>query len=158
MLKMELVSKVKSVIIHPLIAGPLGGGLIILLVYLDSKYRDVKRDKQSYIKLFIMSSLVLSTITYFVSAEHNKIDDFLDQNYDTSNLSFLPKSKKGGFEMDDQPEMIGPGGSITKIMDNLPKPGTFVTPEKGGNSSNITMKILEKPTNLLSKTRTRKHK
>ncbi len=155
---MELVSKVKSVIIHPLIAGPFGGGLIILLVYLDSKYRDVKRDKQTYIKLFIMSSLVFATITYFVSAEHNKIDEFLDQNYDTSNLSFLPKSKKGGFEMDDQPKMIGPGGSIVKMMDNLPKPGTFVIPEKALKSSNVTIKILEKPTNMLSKTRTQRHK
>jgi hypothetical protein len=158
MLKMELVSKVKSVIIHPLIAGPIGGGLIILLAYLDSKYRDVKRDKQTYIKLFIMSSLVFATITYFVSAEHNKIDEFLDQNYDTSDLSFLPKSKKGGFEMDDQPNMIGPGESIAKMMDNLPKPGTFVIPKKALKSSNVTMKILEKPTNLLSKTRTRRHK
>lgn len=155
---MELVEKVKSVLIHPLIAGPLGGGLIILLVYLDSKYRDVKRDKQTYIKLFIMSSLVFATITYFVSAEHNKADEFLDQNYDTSNLSFLPKSKKGGFEMEDQSVMIGPGGSIAKMMDNLPKPGTFATPEKCVNSSNVTMKIVEKPNHQSLNTRIRKRK
>lgn len=152
---MGLVGKVKSVLIHPLIAGPLGGGLIILLVYLDSKYRDVKRDKQTYIKLFIMSSLVFSTITYFVSAEHNKKDEFLDQNYDTNSLSFLPKSKKGGFEMDEQPLMEGPGGSIAKMMDNLPKPGTFVTPEKG---ESVTMKLVEKPTNRSLKTRRHKHR
>ena len=95
---MGLFKKVKSVLIHPLIAGPISGGIIILLAYIDSKYRDVNRDKQTYIKLFIMSSLVFATIIYFVSAEHNKIDEFLDQNYDTSNPSFLPKSKKGGFE------------------------------------------------------------
>lgn len=151
---MGLVGKVKSVLIHPLIAGPLGGGLIILLVYLDSKYRDVKRDKQTYVKLFIMSSLVFATITYFVSAEHNKTDEFLDQNYDTNSLSFLPKSKKGGFEMDEQPLMEGPGGSIAKMMDNLPKPGTFVTPEKGRN---VTMKMVEKPTSRSLKTRKHKH-
>ena len=93
-----------------------------------------------------MSSLVFATIIYFVSAEHNKIDEFLDQNYDTSNPSFLPKSKKGGFEFDEQPLMKGPGGSIVELMDNLPKPGTFISPEKS-NISNVKMKIVEKPTN-----------
>ena len=151
---MGLVGKVKSVLIHHLIAGPLGGGLIILLVYLDSKYRDVKRDKQTYVTLFIMSSLVFATITYFVSAEHNKTDEFLDQNYDTNSLSFLPKSKKGGFEMDEQPLMEGPGGSIAKLMDNLPKPGTFVTPEKGRN---VTMKMVKNPTRSSLKTNRYKH-
>ncbi len=145
---MGLFGKVKSVLIHPLISGPISGGLIILLVYLDSRYRDVKRDNQTYIKLFIMSSLVFSTIIYFVSAEHNKIDEFLDQNYDTSNPSFLPKSKKGGFEIDEQPLMKGPSGSIAKMMDNLPIPGTFISPEKN-NSSNVTMKIVKKPTRSL---------
>ena len=143
---MGLFKKVKSVLIHPLIAGPISGGIIILLAYIDSKYRDVNRDKQTYIKLFIMSSLVFATIIYFVSAEHNKIDEFLDQNYDTSNPSFLPKSKKGGFEIDEQPLMKGPSGSIVELMDNLPKPGTFISPEKS-NISNVKMKIVEKPTN-----------
>lgn len=151
---MGLVGKVKSVLIHPLIAGPIAGGLIILLVYIDSKYRDVIREKQTYIKLFITSSLVFSTIIYFVSAEYNKIDEFLDQNYDTSSLSFVPKSKKGGFEIDDQPLMKGPGDNIASMMENLPKPGTFVLPE---NDSNVT-KILEKTKHKSLKTKKHKHR
>ena len=156
---MGLVGKVKSVLIHPLIAGPIAGGLIILLVYLDSKYRDVKREKQTYVKLFITSSLVFSTIIYFVSAEYNKTDEFLDQNYDTSNLSFLPKSKKGGFEIDEQPLMKGPGDSIATMMDNLPKPGTFVLPDKNIGSSNVTMRMVENPKHKSSKSlKIKKHK
>ena len=143
---MGLVEKVKSFIIHPLIAGPLSGLLIILLVYIDSKYRDVERDKQTYIKLFITSSLVFSTIIYFVLSEHNKTDEFLDQNYDTSNISFLPKSKKGGFVIE-QPLMNGPGDNIATMMDNLPKPGTFVLPV----DSKVAMKIVKHKSKHTSK-------
>jgi len=136
MLKMGLLGKVRTTITHPLIAGPLGGGFVILMVYLDSKYRNVEREKSTYWKLFIVSSLVFATLTYFVTAEHTKTDEFLNQNYDTKVPSLLPKSK-GGFALDDQPLMDGPGDHISKMMDGLPEPGTYET-------SNVTMTIKPK--------------
>jgi len=128
MLKMGLLGKVRTTITHPLVAGPLGGGFVILMAYLDSRYRDVKREKSTYWKLFIVSSLVFATLSYFITAEHTKTDEFLNQNYDTKVPSLLPKSK-GGFALDDQPLMDGPGDHISKMMEGLPEPGTYEMPK-----------------------------
>ena len=136
---MGLLGKVRSTITHPLIAGPLGGGFVVLLAYMDSKYREVDREKSTYIKLFIVSSLVFSTLTYFVSAEHNKTDEFLNQNYDTKLPTLLPKSK-GGFALDEQPLMDGPSDHISKMMEGLPEPGTYKIPVE----SNVTMTMKPK--------------
>ena len=113
---------------HPFVLGPLGGGIVVLLAYLDSKYKDTKQDNETYLKLFIASSLVFSTIVYF-SSNSNVSDDFLNQKYDTSNPSLLPKSK-GGFSLENQKIMQGP--NIKNIMDELPPVGTY---------SNVNMKI-----------------
>lgn len=134
---MEVFRTVRSTITHPFVAGPLGGGVIVLLAYLDSKYRNIDREKSTYWKLFIVSTLVFATITYFVSSEHTKTDEFLDQNYDTKVPPLFPSSK-GGFSSGDQPLMAGPDEYVSKIMNDLPEPGTFKLPEV---DPKVTMKI-----------------
>ena len=120
---MEIIGKLKSTITHPFIAGPLAGIFVVLMAYLDCKYRDVEREKSTYWKLFIVSSLIFSTVTYFISMEYNKTDEFLEQNYDTSEPSFYPKSKKkGGFLKKDQLTMNGPVKNIEQMMNSLPEP------------------------------------
>ena len=104
---MNFVRTFKKIITHPLIAGPIGGLCIVLLSYLDSKYKEKKIEKATYYKLFIVSSLVFSTIIYFVSVEYTKTDEFLKQNYDTKIPSFKPISKKmkgGDFVQPDMPK------------------------------------------------------
>ena len=93
---MSFFKNLRSFIVHPFIAGPLGGLLIVLLAYLDSKYKNQEKENETYVYLFLVSSLVFSTIIYFISGEFNNTDEFLNQDYDTSTPSFLPKSK-GGF-------------------------------------------------------------
>ena len=149
MLKLEMLKTIKNTIMHPFVAGPLGGVVVVLLAYLDSKYKDVEKDNTTYWKLFIVSSLVVSTIVYFVSSENNKIkanDDFLNQTYDTLVPTLLPKSK-GGFTVENQSLMNGPKENIEKMMGGLPPIGTWESPP---NSSlepiskakpNIRMKI-----------------
>ena len=137
MLNIGMLETVKNTIIHPLIAGPLGGGIVVLLAYLDSKYKDVKKDSTTYWKLFIVSSLVFSTIIYFVSFENNKTkinDEFLNQAYDTIVPTLLPKSK-GGYSVENQLSMNGPRESIEKMMGGLPPIGTWETPAKPSRSS-----------------------
>ena len=154
MLKMGLLGKVRSTITHPLVAGPLGGSFVVLLAYLDSKYRKVEREKSTYWKLFIVSSLVFATITYFVSAEHNKTDEFLNQNYDTKVPPLLPESK-GGFALEDQQLMDGPSDHISKMMDDLPEPGTYKMP---GGESNVFMTMKHKKSSSSSRRSRRSHR
>lgn len=125
--------QLKSILTHPLFIGPLGGSFVILLAYLDSKYRDIDREKATYVKLFVVSSLVFATLIYFVTSKY-ETDEFLEQSYDTSQPSLLPKSKGGGeggknFSLDDplleQPSLEGPGDHIESMMNELPEPGTF---------------------------------
>ena len=117
---------------HPLVAGPIAGCIVILLAYLDAKYRDIEKDNSTYIKLFIVSSLVFATLVYFISEEYDQTDEFLNQNYDTSVPSLLPKKKILGGT---QPTMKRPKTSVS-LMDNLPEPGTFQTP----SNISLTMK------------------
>lgn len=134
-----MLKKVASLITHPFIAGPLGGGFIVLLAYLDSRFKDLERDTETYWKLFIVSSLVFATITYFVSAEHTKIDEFLEQSYDTAKpATFSPKSKGGFFKK--QPMIEGPDTRVSDLMGGLPSPGTFSKKSKM-NTSNVSMRI-----------------
>ena len=116
---MGVTNTIKSTIKHPFVAGPLSGGIIVLLAYLDSKYRNIERENSTYWKLFIASSLVFSIITYCIYIEHTKPDEFLDQCYDKKPPSILPKSK-GGFSIEDQPVMSRPSKEYaTEIMSNL---------------------------------------
>jgi hypothetical protein len=94
---------------HPLVAGPLGGSLMVLLAYCDAKFRVVDREKSTYWKLFIVSSLVFSTMVYFIAEEYNKIDEFLNQAYDTSLPSLLPSKeslKKAQASMKRPPKLL----------------------------------------------------
>ena len=129
MLKMEF----KNIITNPLYAGPLGGFISILIVYLYSKYQNVKKENETYIKIFIGSTVLISLILYVFFS-----DDFLNQKYDTSMPSLLPKSK-GGFSA--QLSMPSPVDNIEKIMGSLPnKDLTKVS----GKVSNIKMDIKQK--------------
>ena len=130
---MGLFETLRTTFTHPLAAGPLGGGLVVLLAYLDAKYKEVERDNSTYFKLFMVSSLVFATIIYFVSGEYNQTDEFLNQKYDTSLPSLLPK--KGGFK--EQPKMKGPDSSVS-LLDNLPDIGTYAKP------SNVSITIKPK--------------
>lgn len=138
---MGLTDKIRSTITHPFVAGPIGGGFIVLLAYLDSKYRDIEREQTTYLKLFMVSSLVFATITYFIYMEHTKPDEFLDQNYDTSVPSLVPESK-GGFALNDQPVMERPSDYVSKMMAGLPEPGSYDVP--GGNDPPVTMTMKPK--------------
>ena len=138
---MELLKNIRSVLTHPLAAGPLGGGFVVLMAYLDAKYRDVKRDKSTYIKLFVVSSLIFATLTYFILNEIDETDEFLDQQYDTEVPSSLVPEKKGGFKkdiLDNQSIMDSPLNNVENMMGGLPEPGTFK------EKKNVTMKILPK--------------
>lgn len=143
-----MLGTIKNTLMHPFVAGPLGGGIVVLLAYLDSKYKDVEKDRTTYWKLFIVSSLVVSTIIYFVSSENNKTkahDEFLNQSYDTSVPTLLPKSK-GGFTVENQSLMNGPKENIEKMMGELPPVGTWESPPKSSlknpnSHSNVSMKI-----------------
>lgn len=116
--------QLKSILTHPLFIGPLGGGFVILLSYLDSKYRDIDRERSTYIKLFIVSSLVFATLTYFVTSKY-ETDEFLEQPYDVSKPSLLPKNRTGRDPLFEQAPLEGPGNHIESMMNDLPEPGTF---------------------------------
>lgn len=120
---MSLFKSVCSFLFNPLVAGPMGGGLVVLLAYFDAKYRDVKRDKSTYTNLFIVSSLVFATLIYFVLEQNNPVDEFLEQVYDTNPISFVPKTKGGRRCVKDilkvQPTMSGPPKHILDMMNNL---------------------------------------
>jgi len=141
---MGLLGTVRSTITHPFVAGLLGGIIIVLLAYLDSKYRNVEREKSTYYKLFIVSTLVFATITYFVSSEHTKIDEFLDQNYDTKVPSLVPSSK-GNFTPSNQVDMERPDEYVSKMMDSLPEPGTYDFSEP--SKTMVTAKIKPQKSN-----------
>lgn len=131
---MGLFETLRSTFTHPLVAGPLGGALVVLLAYLDAKYRkEEKMETSTYWKLFIVSSLVFATIIYFVSAEYNQTDEFLNQNYDTDLPSLLPS--KDSLKLGGQPTMKRPDISES-LLSGLPEPGNFKMPE-----SNVSMKI-----------------
>ena len=154
-----MFDQIKSTITHPLIAGPLGGGVVVLLAYLDSRYKDVKKENSTYVKLFVVSSLVFSTIIHFISSEYNKTDDFLKQQYDTSLPSFNPVSK-GGFSTDTgstlditnnnsleyQVSLKSPHDNVENIMNSLPPIGTYnkSSHKHSHRHSKVNMKVVEK--------------
>lgn len=156
-----MFNEFKSTITHPLFAGPLGGGVVVLLAYIDSRYKDVKKDNMTYLKLFAVSSIVFSTIIYFISTEFNKTDDFLKQKYDTSLPSFNPSSK-GGFATDtgstlditgnnsleNQISLKSPHENVENIMKSLPPIGTYnkSSHRHSHRHSKVDMKITPKYT------------
>lgn len=117
---------VRSTVTHPLVAGPLGGAIVAFLAYVDAKFREIDRERFTYWKLFIVSSLVIAILIYLVSEEFTKTDEFLNQEYETELAGSLMPSKKGGFEIQNpyQPELRGPSENITAMMDGLPSSST----------------------------------
>jgi len=82
-----------SLVKNPFITGPLGGSIIVGLAYIDAKIKDIKRTKETYIKLFCTSSFVFAVLTYFISCAFVENDDFLDQSYCTEVPDVTPISK-----------------------------------------------------------------
>jgi hypothetical protein len=115
---MSLWETFRSWLTNPLISGVLGGLIVILLAYIDSKFREEERESETYWKLFIVSSLVIATLTYLVSEEfyqRSKTDEFLNQTYETNVPELVPK-KKGGTE---QPVLSGPKENLMEGMNKL---------------------------------------
>lgn len=112
---------IRSFITHPLVAGPLGGSIVVLLAYIDAKIKDVEREQVTYYKLFFVSALVVAVLVYFVSEEYTKVDEFLNQEYEVElNSSMMPRDRGGyGVAQPYQPEMKGPKDNISSMMENL---------------------------------------
>ena len=85
--------KLTTILLHPIVTGLIGGLTIIGLVYIDSKCRKIERKKDTYSKLFIVSSLVFSIISYIISLYYTKKDTWLEQTYDSTKPNLQPKSK-----------------------------------------------------------------
>lgn len=124
---MGIVMTIRGVLFHPLVAGPIGGGLVALAAYADAWYREVERERSTYIKLFIVSSLVITTLVYLVAEEVVRTDDFLNQKYDIElGASMMPK--KGGFEVKKHYQMRGP--QIADLVSDLPEVDALPTMPK----------------------------
>ena len=134
---MSLFENIRSYIIHPFVAGPLGGSIIVLLSYIDSIYRDIERDNNTYFKLFIVSSLVFSTITYFVYMEHKKIDEFLDQPYDVNPPMVNPQKKFNKGRSIELP-LTSSNDRVSELMESLSQP---TNPKLEVHNKNVTMNI-----------------
>ena len=113
-----------SYLTHPLLAGPLAGGVLVFLAYLDSKIRTIDRKRETYWKLFIVSSLIFATLVYLIAAEFNQVDEYLEQNYDINPPDMLPKSKGGFQQQSYQPLMRKPSlfGGLAKLRKKFARP------------------------------------
>lgn len=122
---------IRSFITHPLVAGPLGGLVVVLCAYIDAKIKDVERENTTYYKLFAVSALVTAVLVYLVSEEFTKTDEFLNQEYETELKSSMMPRHRGGFDVKEpyQPDMKGPKHDITTMMNSLdPNDVQLVTP------------------------------
>ena len=84
---------ITKIIFHPIVLGIVGGVSIIILAYIDSKCRKIERKQETYITLFLVSSLVFSTISYFISSHYTKSDSWLEQDYTKNKPNLEPKTK-----------------------------------------------------------------
>ena len=85
--------KLTTILLHPIVTGLIGGLTIIGLVYIDSRCRKIERKKDTYSKLFIVSSLVFSILSYIISSYYTKKDIWLEQKYDSIKPNLQPKTK-----------------------------------------------------------------
>ena len=84
---------ITKIIFHPFTLGIIGGLSIIILAYIDAKCRKIERKQETYITLFLVSSLVFSIISYYTSSYYTKSDSWLEQKYITSKPNLEPSSK-----------------------------------------------------------------
>jgi len=117
----------RSALTNPLIAGPLAGLLVAFLAYLDAKLRDVKREKDTYWKLGIVSALIMATVVYLVGEEFTKTDEFLNQTYETELRGSMMPRRHGGFETSEpfQPNLRGPAENLQEMMSSLEPSATM---------------------------------
>ena len=69
---------------NPIISGILGGIISIILFNIDSKITKIKKEKKEYIKIFIVTTLIVGTIIYLLN-----IDNI---NSETINLGTIKKN------------------------------------------------------------------
>lgn len=121
---------ITKIIFHPFTLGIIGGLSIILLAYIDAKCRKIERKQETYITLFLVSSLVFSTISYFISSHYTKSDNWLNQDYTKSKPNLEPTSKLYYKKVE--------------ISDTIP--GSFVKPLKSfpKQDSNVSIEITKK--------------
>jgi hypothetical protein len=159
---MSLWETIRSTISHPLVAGPLGGLIVVLLSYLDAKYRNIDREKDTYWKLGIVSALVIATLVYLVSEEYNKNDEFLNQEFNTE-LNESMMYRGGGFKTTKpyQPELTGPQENLHEMMNNL-KPTVVLTDKKPEMPkplfNNLKMEVTKVPGKHRSSRKSGRHK
>ena len=123
---MGFYEMISSALTNPLFAGPVIGGVVMLLAYADSKLRDIPREKETYYKLFIVTSLIATLVVYLIVEEFTKTDEFLTQAYDTN----VPKELLGatvGGAMATVSSAVMKGPSMTVDMDSL-VPGDIADP------------------------------
>ena len=138
-----------SFITNPIISGIIGGLTMVLLAYFDAKYRDIERERQTYLQLFFLSMIIVSSITYFALYFSDTSDEFLDQKYDTVTPSSIKiKKRKGGFvpkkiSGSNQQTMKVPKMSVMDMFNKLPEPGTVSSGENLGESLNKGLSNVE---------------
>lgn len=126
-----MFESIGSFITNPIIAGIIGGLIIILMAYCDAKYRKIERERQTYVQLFFLSMIVVAMVTYCVLYYNDSTDEFLEQQYETVVPSLIKTSKKNGGSLIlknkklNQSSMKEPKMNIIKMFGNLPKPGTI---------------------------------
>ena len=141
-----------SFITNPIISGIIGGLTMVLLAYFDAKYRDIERERQTYLQLFFLSMIIVSSITYFALYFSDTSDEFLDQKYDTVAPSSIKiKKRKGGFVPkkisggSNQQTMKVPKMNVMDMFNKLPEPGTVSSGETLNKGlSNVEIDITPK--------------
>ena len=107
-----------SLLVHPVVSGIIGGICIVILAYIDTKCRKIERTQDIYIKLFLVSSLVFSTISYFVTSHYTKKDAWLEQIYDSEKPNLQPHTKMSYKKTHVSTESRG---DFKKILKEIPR-------------------------------------
>lgn len=84
---------------NPFFSGVLGGLICFLFLYLDSKITNIKKEKKDYIKIFIITSLIISVMIYIVN-----INDILVCKVQNNNIKSSLKPILKSFENNDLPD------------------------------------------------------
>ena len=59
---------------NPIISGILGGIISIILFNIDSKITKIKKEKKEYIKIFVVTTLIVGTIIYLLNIDKINIE------------------------------------------------------------------------------------
>ena len=59
---------------NPIFSGIFGGIISIILFYIDSKITKVKKEKKEYIKIFLVTTIIIGTIIYLLNIDNINIE------------------------------------------------------------------------------------